>query len=131
MQERRRKRTNRATDEHWMQTHWRPAMAYVYLVICACDFVVFPVLWSILQAVQHGSVVTQWQPLSLQGAGLVHISFGAIIGVSAFGRSQEKVSAIANSINYVPDSVSSAPVAQVQPTVAHNVVIPVATDEEQ
>jgi hypothetical protein len=37
-----------------------------------------------------------WQPLTLQGGGLIHISFGAILGVAAWTRGQEKVEAIKN-----------------------------------
>jgi hypothetical protein len=56
------------------------------------DMVIFPVLWSILQAVgNHGHVETQWNPLTLQGAGLFHIAMGAVLGIAAFGRTQEKV----------------------------------------
>ena len=50
-----------------------------------------PILWSITQAVFHGGVNVQWQPLTLQGAGLFHVAMGAIIGVSAYGRTQEKL----------------------------------------
>ena len=38
---------------------------------------------------------TQWQPLTLQGGGLVHVAFGAIIGVTAFGRTKEKLAGAA------------------------------------
>jgi hypothetical protein len=31
-------------------------------------------------------------PLTLQGAGLYHIAMGAVLGVAAYGRSQEKIS---------------------------------------
>ena len=44
-----------------------------------------------MQAVFHGGVNIQWQPLTLQGAGLFHVAMGAIIGVSAYGRTQEKL----------------------------------------
>ena len=70
---------------------WRPAIAWVYCIICMFDFLVGPVLWSIFQAIAHGSVVTQWLPLTLQGAGMFHVSMGAILGVTSYGRSQEKM----------------------------------------
>jgi len=56
--------------------------------------IVFPVLWSLLQAVTH-SPITQWNPLTLQGAGLFHIAMGAVLGISAFGRTQEKLAGTA------------------------------------
>ena len=40
--------------------------------------------------------VTAWQPITLQGAGLFHLSMGAIIGVAAFGRTQEKLAGANN-----------------------------------
>jgi hypothetical protein len=33
----------------------------------------------------------QWQPLTLQGAGLFHMAMGAVLGLSAWGRTQEKL----------------------------------------
>jgi hypothetical protein len=70
---------------------WRPLMAFVYMITCTCDFVLFPVLWSLLQALSHGQVTSQWQPLTLQGAGLYHIAMGAVLGVAAYGRTKEKL----------------------------------------
>ena len=43
-----------------------------------------------------------WQPLTLQGGGLIHISFGAILGVAAWTRGQEKVEAIKNAPTPTP-----------------------------
>jgi hypothetical protein len=54
------------------------------------DMVIFPVLWSLLQTTT-GSPITQWNPLTLQGAGLFHIAMGAVLGIAAFGRTQEKL----------------------------------------
>ena len=33
---------------------------------------------------------TQWQSLTLQNGGLIHLAFGAILGVTAWTRGQEK-----------------------------------------
>ena len=75
----------------FINSKWRPMMAFIYMVTCTTDFVVFPVLWSILQTVQGGQVTSQWSPLTLQGAGLYHIAMGAVLGLAAYGRSQEKI----------------------------------------
>ena len=75
----------------WINNKWRPVMGWMYMLVCTCDFVVFPILWSVLQAVQGGQVTNQWQPLSLQGAGLFHIAMGAVLGVAAYGRTKEKL----------------------------------------
>jgi hypothetical protein len=79
----------------WINKKWRPVMGWMYMLVCTCDFVVFPVLWSILQALSHGQVTSQWQPLTLQGAGLFHLSMGAVLGIAAYGRTKEKVAGAA------------------------------------
>jgi hypothetical protein len=80
--------------EDWMQSKWRPAMGWLYMLTCAFDFVIFPVLWSILQAVTKAPI-TQWNPLTLQGAGLYHLAMGAVLGVAAWSRGQEKMAGAA------------------------------------
>lgn len=79
-------------DEHWINRRWRPAMGWLYMATCLFDFILFPILWSVLQALTKGSVTMQWQPLTLQGAGLYHIAMGAVLGIAAYGRTQEKIS---------------------------------------
>ena len=81
-------------DPEWMQKLWRPAMGWMYMLICLADMIIFPVCWSLLQALTH-SPITQWNPLTLQGAGLFHIAMGAVLGISAFGRTQEKLAGTA------------------------------------
>lgn len=79
------------TDEDSWTRNWRPGMAWLYMCVCAFDFIGAPVLWSLLQFYDKGIVNTQWNPLTLQGAGLFHLAMGAVLGVSAFGRTQEKL----------------------------------------
>lgn len=80
------------TNTDWINNKWRPAMGWLYMTTCTFDFVIFPILWSILQTLQGGQVTSQWQPLTLQGAGLYHIAMGAVLGIAAYGRTKEKVS---------------------------------------
>jgi hypothetical protein len=75
----------------WINKKWRPLMGWMYMVVCICDFTLFPILWSILQALSHGQVTSQWQPVTLQGAGLFHVAMGAVLGVAAYGRTKEKI----------------------------------------
>jgi hypothetical protein len=82
-------------DEDWMQKKWRPAMGWMYMIVCMMDMVVFPVLWSMVQ-VMTKQPVTQWNPLTLQGAGLFHLAMGAVLGIAAFGRTQEKMAGAAS-----------------------------------
>jgi len=83
---------NDTESTHWINSKWRPAMGWLYMATCAFDFIIFPILWSILQALSKGSVTSQWQPVTLQGAGLYHIAMGAVLGIAAYGRTKEKVS---------------------------------------
>ena len=76
--------------EDWMNSKWRPMMGWMYMLVCMMDMVIFPILWSRLQTTT-GTAITQWNPLTLQGAGLFHIAMGAVIGITAFGRTQEKL----------------------------------------
>jgi len=77
-------------EEHWMKTYWRPGMAWLYMIICFVDFVVFPVVAMFLPIMTKLPYVP-WQSLSLSNGGLIHMAFGAILGISAYGRTQEKV----------------------------------------
>ena len=97
--------------EDWMNSKWRPMMGWMYMVVCFCDMVLFPVAWSILQAVQHVQI-TQWDPLTLRGAGLFHIAMGAVLGIAAYGRTQEKLGGANNGglqVSQQPTPSVSAP----------------------
>jgi hypothetical protein len=93
--------------EDWMNSKWRPMMGWMYMVVCMFDFVIAPILWSLVQAVYKGGVNVQWQPLTLQGAGLFHIAMGAIIGVSAYGRTQEKMNGANNGGLQLPSNAGT------------------------
>jgi hypothetical protein len=114
--------------EDWMNNKWRPMMGWMYMGVCMCDFVLFPVLWSLHQSLSHGNVSSQWQPLTLQGAGLFHIAMGAVLGIAAMGRTQEKLAG-ANAGGAVVPSPIGMPSPSVTPpsvpTVSPVPVIPV------
>lgn len=99
--------TNAKPQEDWMARRWRPMMGWMYMVVCTFDFVVAPVLWAFLQA-KMGQPVTQWKPLTLEGAGLFHMAMGAVLGVAAYGRTQEKLGG-ANNGGLPPPPSSTAP----------------------
>ena len=81
--------------EDWMNAKWRPMMGWMYMFVCLFDFVMAPVMWTSIQALFHGGINTQWQPLTLQGGGLFHVAMGAVIGISAYGRTKEKLEGVA------------------------------------
>jgi hypothetical protein len=89
--------------EDWMNSKWRPMMGWMYMVVCTMDMVIFPILWSLLQTTT-GTQITQWNPLTLQGAGLFHIAMGAVLGIAAFGRTQEKLNGANNGGISVPST---------------------------
>jgi len=82
-------------------------MGWMYMAVCTCDFMVFPVLWSLLQSLSHGTINSQWQPLTLQGAGLFHIAMGAVLGIAAYGRTQEKLSGANNGGIQMPSNAGT------------------------
>jgi hypothetical protein len=82
-------------QQDWMVKKWRPAMGWTYMVICILDMAIFPVLWSVAQVLTK-QPITQWNPLTLQGAGLFHLAMGAVLGISAWSRGQEKLAGVAD-----------------------------------
>ena len=65
---------------------------FVLLVVgvVVFDFIVAPIFTGIGSAVFHISYVP-WDPLTLKSAGLIHATFGAILGLYTFGRTREKL----------------------------------------
>jgi len=99
--------------EDWMNSKWRPMMGWMYMVVCIADFVIFPILWSLVQVAGDGKVESQWMPITLQGAGLFHIAMGAILGIAAYGRTQEKMNGAHTGAIAAPAPSFGAPAAPV------------------
>lgn len=82
---------------NWMMTHWKPATAFVYTLICLFDFVVFPSyvginkvdLVSLIPQIKDMDPAIQsqiilaaskgFEPFTLRGSGLFHLAFGALL----------------------------------------------------
>jgi hypothetical protein len=97
---------------------WHVFAAYVYLFICLFDFVLMPAFYEFAHKVASDQVViaealkfapdaqvtvlqmlrqsAKWTPLTLGENGLFHVSFGAILGVSAFARGNERTARVKN-----------------------------------
>ena len=95
-------------DNSWYQKTWLPIAAFVYLGICAFDFVVMPVYTAahngqienrIVRTLEGKDALTfadsviranqasrQWNPLTLLGGGMFHLSFGALLAGGAVTR---------------------------------------------
>ena len=84
---------NAKQNEDWMVKKWRPAMGWCYMVICCLDMAIFPIMWNVVQMMTK-QPLTQWNPLTLQGAGLFHLAMGAVLGISAWSRGQEKIQGV-------------------------------------
>jgi hypothetical protein len=82
--------TSKIEYEDWMNRKWRPTVAWTYIITCIFDFIIFPILWTVLNA-SIGVAIIPWEPLTLKGAGLYHMAMGAIIGITAWSRGQEKI----------------------------------------
>jgi hypothetical protein len=78
-------------EEHWMKAMWRPAMGWLYMIMCLCDFVLFPIIAMFLPQVIPGLTYIPWKSITLDNGGLIHMAFGAILGVAAWTRGQEKI----------------------------------------
>lgn len=74
----------------YLKELWRPLMAWNYAIIVLFDFMLGPILLGIYSVATHQPYI-QWQPLTIQGGGMFHIAMGAVIGVSAWSRGQEKI----------------------------------------
>jgi hypothetical protein len=99
-------------EEDWMQRKWRPLMAMMYMFCCLCDFALFPILFTIVQFWEMqaaNDAFRQWVPITLQGGGLFHVAMGGVLGVSAYGRTQEKLSGAAQNV-ITPTLDSTVPV---------------------
>jgi hypothetical protein len=81
------------TKSNWFKNYWRPAIAWQYFAVCIFDFIVAP---SALLTYFYltGQPYQAWQPLTLTASGLYHIAMGAIIGVAAYTRTQEKMNGV-------------------------------------
>ena len=89
-------KNDKKESEHWMKSFWRPMMGFLYMFICAFDFIIAPMLSMAmplyLKTLGSTTVTyTQWQSLTLANGGLIHLAFGAILGITAYTRGQEKI----------------------------------------
>lgn len=96
--------TTKMSAPNWMASHWKPASAFAYTLICFCDFVIFPsyaglnkvdilvlvgqikdldvsVQLQLIRAATQG-----YEPFTLRGSGLFHLAFGALLTGAAISR---------------------------------------------
>lgn len=83
----------------WLRTNWKPLAAYTYIAICLFDFILAPILTAFMSAYLHIPYVP-WLPLTLQGGAMFHLSFGAILGASAYTNGLAQLEAVKNLPDY-------------------------------
>lgn len=103
-------------EEHWSKSYWRPAMGWSYMAICLFDFMLAPVFFGILSAVTKMPMVA-WKSLTLAEGGLFHLAMGAVLGISAFGRTQEKTAKINADVPDTPPPTPRRPAPLAKPEV--------------
>lgn len=114
-------------DEDWMTKKWRPMMAIMYMFCCLADFFIFPIMFTVVQfweTAVANDAFRQWVPITLQGGGLFHVAMGAVLGVSAYGRTQEKLNGAASAPTSLP--TSGVPTPALSPAIPTAQPAPVA-----
>ena len=83
--------------ESWFTAYWRPAMAWLWFVIILFDFLLAPLVIGYFVGTTVGfAKMVPWSPISLQAGGVIHIMLGAVNGISAYTRTQEKIYGVSN-----------------------------------
>lgn len=93
------------TKSEWMTKTWRPMMAIMYMMVCVFDFIVFPAMFTGVQFWETEAVndaFRQWSPITLQASGLFHVAMGAVLGVTAWSRGQEKMAGMSQEKQLTP-----------------------------
>ena len=118
---------NKPTED-FATAKWRPFMGWTYMAICFFDFVIGPVM-NVAFSIITKTPLVPWKSLTLDNGGLFHLAMGAVLGVAAYGRTQEKVSKIENPPPApMPDPTPApAPMLLPDPTPAPVVAEPVAS----
>lgn len=93
----------RSKLEYYIKSYWRPMMAWQYLLVCLFDFLIAPIIYAKFNFL-HPTTVYTWHPLTVENGSFYHVAMGAIIGVAAWSRGQEKIESMKNGFYGVPPS---------------------------
>jgi len=111
-----------AAEAKWYQTVWLPFAAGTYIIICIFDFMIMPVyvaahnskiesrvfasldgkdVATFAATIQQTAQATkQWNPLTLLGAGMFHMAFGALLTGGAVTRGLARKSEVEGYYRY-------------------------------
>ena len=101
---------NNKPTEDFATAKWRPFMGWTYMAICFFDFVIGPIM-NVAFSIITKTPLIPWKSLTLDNGGLFHLAMGAVLGVAAYGRTQEKVAKIDNGIPLPGSSIPTPPPA--------------------
>jgi hypothetical protein len=107
---------NKPTED-FATAKWRPFMGWTYMAICFFDFVIGPIM-NVAFSIITKTPLIAWKSLTLDNGGLFHLAMGAVLGVAAYGRTQEKVAKIDNGIPLPGSPTPSAPTPDPTPVVS-------------
>ena len=119
----------------WLRRNWHTLAGTLYLMICAFDFIIMPIIYEMVHhpmppamAVEIASKLKdgaaqvemlqimeqqrEWQPITLGASGILHLSFGAILGVGVWAQSRgfTRANQIASLVSgRLPTPTSSVP----------------------
>lgn len=104
----------KVSSTEWAMNNWKIWMAFIYTVICVFDFIIAP-SWIGLNRTDFLELIVTlellapdvqaraleisrvaYEPITLKGGGLFHLSFGAILTTSAFNRNDPKLQGLGN-----------------------------------
>lgn len=78
----------------WVNTQFKKLMAMSYVAINVCDFVLFPIMYTVVQFWEQeaaNDAFRQWIPLTLSNGGFIHLAYGAILGISSWKKGDENI----------------------------------------
>jgi len=103
--------------ENYLTHNWHILAFIVYAIICLFDFTIMPMFVFFHHSDLINDIVKNiaslnpdnqkkiidhlyevWTPLTIQGYGIFHMSFGAIMGVNSYKRSSERIEEMRHNI---------------------------------
>jgi hypothetical protein len=91
-----------SNNETWVNRKWRPAMAWSYMAICLFDFIIAPMVNYAFFG-RMGTDFISWKPLTMSDGGMFHIAMGAVLGITAWQRGEEKKTRYRSEYDYEPE----------------------------
>ena len=80
--------------DDFFHTGFRPALAWIYCIVCLFDFTIMPILFNILQFNTSGQNISDYSAISLQGSGIFHLSMAGILSINSHSKSKERIASL-------------------------------------